>query len=114
MHDERTCELLSDVLARELNDELVRRYGTVLPPSALVKTLGYRSASAYRQAIARGTVPVHLFSMPNRRGRFALARDVAEFLCRVRRGEPRNVSPGSRATDARDDAWNDVQAVDST
>jgi hypothetical protein len=114
MYEERTCGGLTDVLARELNDELVRRYGTVLSASVLAKTLGYRSASAYRQAIARGAVPVNLFSMPNRRGRFALARDVAEFLCRVRRGEPANVSPVSQAKDAHEDATNDVHAVDST
>ena len=80
MHDERPHEPFSDVRARELNDELVRKFGIVLPSSVLVKMLGYHSPSAYRQAISRGTVPVQLFSMPNRRGRFALARDVAEFV----------------------------------
>lgn len=83
MHEEEFQELKSG-LARELNDELVRRYGLLLSPSDLAKVLGYPSANAYCQAVVRGTVPVPLLRIPNRRGKFALARDVAVWLSRQR------------------------------
>jgi hypothetical protein len=82
-HDVQKIELpqlRSDALASELNDELVRRYGLLLSSSDLAKVLGYPSANAYCQAIVRGTVPVPLMRIPNRRGKFALARDVAVWL----------------------------------
>lgn len=82
MRDETATPALQDDLARELNDQLFNQFGPILPPSALVKALGYRSALAYRQAIARNTVPVPLFRIPNRRGHFALAREVAAWLSR--------------------------------
>ncbi len=79
-------DLAGDPLAQALNDEFVRQFGPMLPSSALVKALGYRSGDAFRQALARGTVPVPLFHIPTRRGRFALARDVALWICEQRRG----------------------------
>lgn len=77
-------DIQTDALARELNDELVRRYGLLMSSSALAKELGYPSANAYCQAVVRGTLPVPLFQIPNRRGRFALARDVAIWLSQQR------------------------------
>lgn len=35
-----TLPPLADPIARELNDELVRQYGQLLPPAALAKVLG--------------------------------------------------------------------------
>ena len=78
-------ELISDTLARELNDELVCRYGPLISPADLTKVLGYPSANAFCQAVVRGTVPIPLLRIPNRRGRFALARDVAVWLSEQRR-----------------------------
>lgn len=75
---------LADDLARELNEQLVRQFGPILSSEGLVKALGYRSSAAYRQAVTRDTVPVPLFQIPNRRGRFALARDVAIWLSQQR------------------------------
>lgn len=75
-----TSNPLADELARELNEQFVQQFGPILPSSVLVKALGYRSTAAYRQAVTRDTVPVPLFQIPNRRGRFALARDVAIWL----------------------------------
>jgi len=77
-------DIQTDALAKELNDELVRRYGLLMSSSALTKELGYPSANAYCQAVVRGTLPVPLFQIPNRRGRFALARDVAIWLSQQR------------------------------
>ena len=64
MREEPATPALQDDLARELNDQLFKQFGPILPPSALAKALGYRSTLAYRQAIARNTVPVPLFRIP--------------------------------------------------
>lgn len=84
MHTDATMSPLADELARELNDQFVQQFGPILSSEVLAKALGYRSIAAYRQAVVRDTVPVPLFQIPNRRGRFALARDVAIWLSRQR------------------------------
>jgi len=86
-------ELINDALARELNDELVRHYGPLLSSADLIKVLNYPSANAYCQAAVRGTMPVPLLRIPNRRGKFALARDVAIWLSRQRRLATSRISP---------------------
>lgn len=75
---------LADELARELNEQFIQQFGPILSSETLVKVLGYKSAAAYRQAVVRHTVPVPLFQIPNRRGRFALARDVAIWISQQR------------------------------
>lgn len=80
-----TLPPLADPIARELNDELVCLYGQLLPPAALAKVLGFPSGNAFCQAVARGNVRILLLDIPNRRGRFALARDVAVWLSEQRR-----------------------------
>lgn len=66
--------------AEELEASLTRTLGALIGGEALSKTLGYRSQSAFRRALARGRVPVHVFMIEGRRGRFALARDLAAWL----------------------------------
>lgn len=74
-----------DELSVELEEDLVRRYGVLLPSSTLVAVLGYKSTNAYQQALARGTLPVPVFEIDRRRGRFALAKDVARWLAAQRK-----------------------------
>lgn len=73
-------------LAETLEAELVGRFGMMLGSEALREVLNYRTRSAYQQAIARDQVPVPLFPLRHRRGRFALAKDVAAYLARMRQG----------------------------
>ena len=73
-----------DELLAQLHDDLSSQYGSLLASADLVKVLGYRSSGAFRQAIFRGTVPVPLFTIPHRRGRFALAFEVALWMCQQR------------------------------
>lgn len=87
-------------LARELNDELVARFGLMLPSTALAKALGYPSAQAYRQAVVRGTVPVPLFRVAHRRGYFALARDVAAWVSAQRCAAAGHPEPAGSGNDA--------------
>lgn len=71
-------------LAEELERGLTTKYGVILSSSILVQVLGYPSPEAFRQSLSRKTVPVPVFKIPNRRGHFALAKDIAEWLAQCR------------------------------
>ncbi|QNN76831.1 hypothetical protein IAE60_12875 [Pseudoxanthomonas mexicana] len=71
-----TPEALEDLLTRDL----LRTYGPLIGQEELWRALGYSSLDAFRQAQLRGTVPVRVFAVENRRGKFALAQDVANWL----------------------------------
>lgn len=68
------------MLTNAIEDDLFSRYGPLLSDDALRMALGYRSIDAFRQALVRKTVPVPVFSLENRRGKFALVKDVANWL----------------------------------
>lgn len=72
------------VLSLLLYEELQERYGPLMSGMVLVKALGYGSADAFRQAVSRQTVPVVVFPIAERRGKFALTRDVALWLAEQR------------------------------
>jgi len=63
-----------------------RQYGPLLSGTALYRALGLPSAAAFRQAASREALPVQVFSIPHRRGRFALTREVALWLARLKTG----------------------------
>lgn len=67
-------------LASEMRRELLAQYGPLLGGSALHQALGFSSAASMRQAALRNQVGVRLFSINNRRGKFALTADVARWL----------------------------------
>ena len=67
-------------LAKQIENDLIERFGIILGAKVLAKTLGYASIDALRQSIVRRTNPIPVFKLPNRRGYFALTKDVAEWL----------------------------------
>ena len=73
-----------DALADWIERDLFARHGPLLADDALRIALGYRSMEAFRQALVRKTVPIPVFSLDKRRGKFALAKDVARWLARQR------------------------------
>ena len=73
-----------DLLAQQLESELMENYGPLLTGDALRRSLGYSSMAALRQAVARGKAPVPIFQLKDRRGKFALAKDVAAWLAEQR------------------------------
>lgn len=79
-----------DVLAKEIERELYCHIGPLLFGNQLYAALGFNSHDAFRQALSRKTVPVEIFALPNRRGRFALSRDVARWLAaeRLKHNQP--------------------------
>ncbi|TXH04483.1 MAG: hypothetical protein E6R07_07400 [Nevskiaceae bacterium] len=71
-------------LADLLEQQLLGRYGPVISNDSLRLVLGYSSMEAFRQALSRQTVHVPVFSLANRRGKYALATDVAKWLAEQR------------------------------
>ncbi len=60
--------------------ELVEQFGPLISGSDLVRCLGYKSAAAFRQASKRGVLPVRVFELPRRKGKFAFSSEVAAWL----------------------------------
>jgi hypothetical protein len=73
-------------LRARLLEELEARHGPVLGGATLAAALGHRSSASLRQARRRGQVAVALFTLPKRRGHFALTCEVADWLARARLG----------------------------
>lgn len=71
-------------LKDQLRETLLRLHGPLLGGEPLVSALGHRSAASLRQARRRGQIGVPLFTIPNRRGWFALTQDVADWLAEMR------------------------------
>ncbi|MDR6396871.1 hypothetical protein [Herbaspirillum seropedicae] len=65
---------------------LLERYGPLLHGKNLWLTLGYVSAQSFRKAVRNGTVPVRIFAIENRRGRFAKTHEVAKWLTNLSAG----------------------------
>lgn len=66
---------------------LTRTHGLVIGGRALTRTLAYPTQEAFRQAESRGTLPVKVFSIPHRRGKFAYTSEVAAWLVNLAREE---------------------------
>lgn len=73
-----------DKLAAVIEAELTRAYGPTLRGQSLASALGYSSSAALRQAARMGRVSVPLFTPQNRRGRWAMTREVARWLAEQR------------------------------
>jgi hypothetical protein len=73
-------------LASALELDLLHRYGPMIGHDDLRQALGYVSTDAFRQALSRDQVPVPVFPVPYRRGKYALSKDVAHWLARLRTG----------------------------
>lgn len=71
-------------LATLLEHELTQLHGPMMTNEALRLALGYPSKDAFRQAIARKTVPIPVFAIEKRRGKFALTKDVAAWVAAQR------------------------------
>ena len=62
---------------------LRERYGELLTLAELAQLFRYPSNQALLKARARGQLSIPLIKFPNRRGWFASARMVAEYLDRI-------------------------------
>ncbi len=73
-----------EAIEKTLEALLLERHGPMITGTALSQALGYPTDDALRKALARGTVPIPVFSIPKRRGKFALTTDVARWLAEQR------------------------------
>ena len=73
--------------------QLIRVFGATLSGEALTHALGYRTQDAFRKAQQHGRLPVATFEIEGRRGRFALAADIAVWLWSQRGGRSAAPTP---------------------
>lgn len=71
-------------MSESIESELIEKYGHLLNMEALRKTLAFSTVGALQQSINRGSLNIPIFSIENRKGKFALAKDVAEWLVNQR------------------------------
>lgn len=83
-------------LADALEHDLLSHYGPMIGQDELRQVLGYATMDAFRQALSRRQLPVPVFALPNRRGKYALAKDVAVWLASMRRSAVLPVHKASR------------------
>jgi hypothetical protein len=69
---------------QQLEDLLIRNFGAMIGGRDLREALGFKSATAFCRAVREGRLPIPVFEVSGRRGRFALATDVAEWLVKRR------------------------------
>lgn len=79
-----TLRTASIHFADALEQQLVERYGVVISNDDLRQVLGYPSMGAFRQAYKRRTIGIPVFPFPNRRGKYAMTKDIAEWLAEQR------------------------------
>lgn len=68
---------------KEISAFLMERYGPLLSREDLIKVLGFPSAEAFDRYVQRGNLALRLVRLPNRRGVFALAPEVARYLVEI-------------------------------
>jgi hypothetical protein len=77
----------------QLEAELSRRYGALLNQADLAILLRYPSVQAIQKARARGDLGIPMIKIPPRRGWYATARAVAEFLAGIERFSSHSGAP---------------------
>jgi hypothetical protein len=71
-------------LKRELERRLTLENGSLMTGQILRRELGFNSRGAFERARVQGRIGVKIFTLFGRRGKFAMTRDVADFLARSR------------------------------
>ncbi len=68
----------------QIEKDLISEYGILISGDPLYKLLGFPSKAAFRQGISKKQIHVPIFRLENRRGRHALAKDIAKWLTKNR------------------------------
>lgn len=84
----------ADPVAAQLLQDLLQCHGPLVGGKALYHILGYPSAGAFRQAWYRRHLSVPVFSIPHRRGGYALTRDIAVWLATLRATSNESIAEG--------------------
>ena len=67
----------------QMEKDLIEIYGPIMTGTELRKALGFGSATSFNRAVRTGKVNLHVFHIPERRGKFALTGDVAKWLSSI-------------------------------
>ena len=86
--------MTEDCMSVSIESELIEKYGHLLNMEALRKTLAFPTVGALQQSINRGSLEIPIFSIENRKGKFALAKDVAKWLVNQREKSLKEVNHG--------------------
>lgn len=60
--------------------DLHATYGPLVGGSDLARLLGFKNMEAFRQAVHRKRLPIKVFELKNRRGKFAFTEDLTRWL----------------------------------
>ena len=63
-----------------LEKELTEKHGAVVGNSDLRHLLGFKSYSSFNRAVRMNLLELDIFMIKNRRGKFALTKDVAQWI----------------------------------
>ena len=76
----------------EEHPDTTRPQGELVSGEALWMALGYRTPASFRQAAHRKTVPIHVFDLPNRRGKHAFRADLDAWISELVAREANNAA----------------------
>lgn len=97
-----TIDCQKNQLMQVLGKSLYEMYGPLVTSRDLWKILGFPTPTAYRQARARGRLPIKEFTLEGRRGHFALTQDVIHWLAEQRSAETINITQNNHLNEKED------------
>jgi len=68
------------ISSKSLSDQLMELYGPTLGGRDLYAALGFKTYGAFHRSKQRDEIGIKIFTLPGRRGWFALTTDVAKWL----------------------------------
>ncbi|MFT6908871.1 MAG: hypothetical protein ACJAS1_005578 [Oleiphilaceae bacterium] len=83
MTERKNAQFIAE-LSEQLEKEMMSKYGPLMFGQVLYQALGFNSVDAFRQASKRDKLPIKVFSLENKRGKYALTKDVAYWLAEKR------------------------------
>lgn len=84
-----------ETLKQQLTEDLIKVYGPLLHEEQIQRALGYQTRFGFRKAMKENSLPIEVFSILNRRGKYALAKDIAGWLAESRLNIVQGVASGS-------------------
>jgi hypothetical protein len=64
----------------DLKRHMLETHGPMLTGEPLRRALGFQTYAAFHRSNSKGVIGVRIFSIPGRRGQFALTTDVADWI----------------------------------
>lgn len=79
-----TEDISFESFKKQLEEELKQEFGHLICNQDLSLLLGFSNIGSFRQALKRGQIPVPIFTLENKRGKYALTKDIALYLAERR------------------------------